>query len=147
MNYAGLHKEYFFGLLFLPLLERLSPFYLLSSTTCFLPSVTCSTSYFQSTMFSFQGTDLWFRLKPDTNAQSLKCLYPLSNVTILFALVGPSGLEPPTSRLSVARSSQLSYGPIMVEIIGLEPMTPCLQSRCSPSWAIPPYPHGVYPLN
>ena len=27
----------------------------------------------------------------------------------------------------------------LVEIIGIEPMTPCLQSRCSPSWAIPPY--------
>ena len=26
-------------------------------------------------------------------------------------VVGPSGLEPPTSRLSVVRSSQLSYGP------------------------------------
>ena len=26
-------------------------------------------------------------------------------------MVGPSGLEPPTSRLSVVRSSQLSYGP------------------------------------
>ena len=28
-------------------------------------------------------------------------------------LVGPSGLEPPTLRLSVVRSSQLSYGPIV----------------------------------
>ena len=28
-----------------------------------------------------------------------------------FLVVGPSGLEPPTSRLSVVRSSQLSYGP------------------------------------
>ena len=28
-------------------------------------------------------------------------------------MVGPSGLEPPTSRLSVVRSSQLSYGPIL----------------------------------
>ena len=27
-------------------------------------------------------------------------------------MVGPSGLEPPTLRLSVVRSSQLSYGPI-----------------------------------
>ena len=27
-------------------------------------------------------------------------------------LVGQSGLEPPTSRLSVVRSSQLSYGPV-----------------------------------
>ena len=27
-------------------------------------------------------------------------------------LVGPSGLEPPTLRLSVVRSSQLSYGPL-----------------------------------
>ena len=26
--------------------------------------------------------------------------------------MGPSGLEPPTSRLSVVRSSQLSYGPV-----------------------------------
>ena len=32
-------------------------------------------------------------------------------VTFVF-LVGPSGLEPPTLRLSGARSSQLSYGPI-----------------------------------
>ena len=30
----------------------------------------------------------------------------------LLRVVGPSGLEPPTLRLSVVRSSQLSYGPI-----------------------------------
>ena len=51
----------------------------------------------------------------------------------LRGVVGPSGLEPPTSRLSVVRSNQLSYGPLLVEISGLEPLTPCLQSRCSPS--------------
>ena len=94
----------------------------------------------------------------------------------LRGVVGPSGLEPPTSRLSVVRSNQLSYGPVVVtslvssvyfkkmldiflihdeqrsgtnarrqagvvehslrgvvEISGLEPLTPCLQSRCSPS--------------
>ena len=64
--------------------------------------------------------------------------YPKSNV------VGSSGLEPPTSRLSGVRSNRLSYEPIwlntvfrspftLVEMNGIEPMTPCLQSRCSPS--------------
>ena len=71
-------------------------------------------------------------------------------------LVGSSGLEPPTSRLSGARSNQLSYEPVafclstqvfvrsysphsLVEMKGFEPLTPCLQGRCSPSWATPPY--------
>ena len=27
----------------------------------------------------------------------------------------------------------------MVEMMGFEPMTPCLQGRCSPSWATPPF--------
>ena len=87
-------------------------------------------------------------------------------------LVGTSGLEPPTSRLSGARSNHLSYAPLwliqcisfltpffslrypplsivkvkrwnlprkfLVEMMGFEPMTPCLQGRCSPSWATPP---------
>ena len=85
-------------------------------------------------------------------------------------LVGSSGLEPPTSRLSGARSNQLSYEPMadrgfplrppcpslsspswvsvrfrlkkcrasgralrVVEMMGFEPMTPCLQGRCSPN--------------
>ena len=125
-------------------------------------------------------------------------------------LVGPSGLEPPTSCLSGTRSNLLSYEPMwlvwifihtwtsishlafrtcalggddgirlsrelraqsfagktrppeefftrlllrtplftrrtqssyssLVEMMGFEPMTPCLQGRCSPSWATPPY--------
>ena len=85
-------------------------------------------------------------------------------------LVGSSGLEPPTSRLSGARSNHLSYEPIklfdvsrlsrlfftafspLVEMMGIEPMTPCLQGRCSPSWATPPYlgiqfPFGHWKLN
>ena len=112
-------------------------------------------------------------------------------------LVGPSGIEPPTSRLSGARSNQLSYEPLRLaaipyflvslplhclrsprklsslsrhlhnvlalgafictledevlghlrrflatqatfcasamEMMGFEPMTPCLQGRCSPN--------------
>ncbi len=42
---------------------------------------------------------------------------PVSN----FNMVGPSGLEPPTSRLSVVRSSQLSYGPILSRGIPAHP--------------------------
>ena len=31
----------------------------------------------------------------------------------------------------------------LVEMMGIEPMTPCLQGRCSPSWATPPFFLGV----
>ena len=48
-------------------------------------------------------------------------------------LVGWSGLEPPTSRLSGECSNLLSYQPLLVENIGLEPMTSCLQSTRSSS--------------
>ena len=44
-----------------------------------------------------------------------QALSQLSYIPIIFTykvVVGPSGLEPPTLRLSVVRSSQLSYGPI-----------------------------------
>ena len=41
---------------------------------------------------------------------------------IAFAiLVGLSGLEPPTSRLSGARSNQLSYKPILLIPFGVRP--------------------------
>ena len=44
-----------------------------------------------------------------------QALSQLSYIPVLSSfvlVVGPSGLEPPTLRLSVVRSSQLSYGPI-----------------------------------
>ena len=51
-----------------------------------------------------------------------------------FFLVGSSGLEPPTSRLSGVRSNHLSYEPLkVVEISGIEPLTSCVQGRRSPS--------------
>ena len=77
--------------------------------------------------------------------------YYLKLFSLKKVLVGLNGLEPSTSRLSGGRSNLLSYKPMslrwysfeslypLVEIIGIEPMTPCLQSRCSPSWAIPPW--------
>ena len=83
--------------------------------------------------------------------------------TRLRRVVGLDGFEPSTSRLSGARSNHLSYRPFLiwfrfvhrtlypssdpfcqirlwvadfhrlVEMMGIEPMTPCLQGRCSPS--------------
>ena len=51
-----------------------------------------------------------------------------------YFLVGSSGLEPPTSRLSGVRSNHLSYEPLkVVEISGIEPLTSCVQGRRSPS--------------
>ena len=61
----------------------------------------------------------------------------LSLAFIISAVVGSSGFEPPTLRLSGARSNHLSYEPIfkplVVEMKGFEPLTPCLQGRCSPN--------------
>ena len=82
----------------------------------------------------------------------IKCLRRLTTFqSMSYILLGSSGLEPPTSRLSGARSNQLSYEPvgcasvwirvsdvIRLEMMGFEPMTPCLQGRCSPNWATPP---------
>ena len=71
----------------------------------------------------------------------------LPNLTIItylfwfvksFFLVGTSGLEPPTSRLSGVRSNHLSYAPSSMEMTRIELVTPCLQGRCSPIWATPP---------
>ena len=36
-------------------------------------------------------------------------------------------------------STKLKQQTVLVEDDGIEPTTPCLQSRCSPSWANPPY--------
>ena len=39
-----------------------------------------------------------------------------------------------------------AMSPYVVEVIGFEPMTPCLQGRCSTSWAIPPFPKITLPV-
>ena len=58
----------------------------------------------------------------------LNALYAVFKVL----LVGSSGLEPPTSRLSGVRSNQLSYEP-SVENTRFELVTSCLQGRRSPN--------------
>ena len=65
----------------------------------------------------------------------LRCpAFKLSSVSQEIFLVGSSGLEPPTSRLSGVRSNHLSYEPLkVVEISGIEPLTSCVQGRRSPS--------------
>ena len=52
------------------------------------------------------------RDRTDDPLLARQVLSQLSYTPIGVSLVGPSGLEPPTSRLSVVRSSQLSYGPV-----------------------------------
>ena len=77
-------------------------------------------------------------------------------------MVGLTGLEPVTPRLSSVCSNQLSYRPLwipwlvwsvsrsrdeswkMVEVNGFEPLTFCLQSRRSTNWAKPPF-AGFWP--
>ena len=60
------------------------------------------------TLFSFQGAGFQPLLQSDLKIRpfTVRSSNPKAN-----RLVGPSGLEPPTLRLSVVRSSQLSYGP------------------------------------
>ena len=145
--------------------KQLSPFNIYSTTFLLkLPSVACL-SYFQSTLFSFQGASLPVSPFVETRFKHSNSLNAWIRSQWIFSwkddplwkfslpsfsckrkkVVGQSGLEPPTSRLSVVCSSQLSYWPVLVEVTGLEPVTPCLQSRCSTSWAKPP--DNVCPLN
>ena len=53
-----------------------------------------------------------FALPTAFAARSEDLNFRSSDPTTTRCLVGPSGLEPPTLRLSVVRSSQLSYGPV-----------------------------------
>ena len=134
----------------------------------------CLAYHFFITLFSFQGSIFQLLLQPDLKIRLSPGLQIQQQIC---CLVGPSGLEPPTLRLSVVRSSQLSYGPVvdtcsisldalytirlvhfaasplprrpaslgsarsldvlaiisLVEIVGIEPATSCLQGRRSPS--------------
>ena len=68
------------------------------------PSVACSSYFGYFVQFSRCVLVSKTRSK---HSLFCKCLHPS-----LEKMVGPSGLEPPTSRLSVVCSNQLSYWPI-----------------------------------
>ena len=107
----------------------------------------CLAYHFFITLFSFQGSIFQLLLQPDLKI----CLYarssnptttvvsvsrPPDEIRLYLALharcnllVGPSGLEPPTLRLSVVRSSQLSYGPVRRHKLHIPRRTACSTSR------------------
>ena len=102
---------------------KIRSFKLYVQKTSLLPCL----SLLHSTLFSFQGSIFQLLLQPDLKI----CLYarssnPTTNVT---GMVGPSGLEPPTLRLSVVRSSQLSYGPVRRHKLHIPRRTACSTSR------------------
>ena len=175
--------------LYLPKLER--PIISTSDLVKFICPLICSFLTLQYSLFGFQWTYFLRFVRFDLISHRVG-IFDLSATSPSFGrgnvpLVGSSGLEPPTSRLSGARSNHLSYEPIqflsvylvhsltfffclpsvrtlsapfpssglgrfcrispslgcpnfgLVEMMGIEPMTPCLQGRCSPSWATPPF--------
>ena len=110
---------------------------LISFKYCRINILICIT-YFCITLFNFQATMM------GTNLESLfrfglydfvvKCL--TSVLLGLFPLVGTSGLEPPTSRLSGVRSNHLSYAPI--SLVSAVPSSHTLWWRWGGSNSWPP---------
>ena len=82
--------------------------------------VTLLSSFIVSLLFSFQGSCTSLREAPEVHSVN----FPLNPRLRLLSgksssvnfLVGSSGLEPPTSRLSGVRSNHLSYEPIFVAV-------------------------------
>ena len=70
MNYAGITEVLQLAPLFLPLLERLSPFYLSSTTLLFCPLLLALVLSIY--IVQFQGA-AFQPLRPDFNTQSLEC--------------------------------------------------------------------------
>ena len=64
----------------------------------------------------------------------LGCLYLLS-IRYFHILIGAENFDCSVFGFQGTNLKQL---PVSVEMKGFEPLTPCLQGRCSPNWAIPP---------
>ena len=125
-NYASIHKEDISKLFFTQNLILLSLLHCLFLSHCSVFKVQLPVSFET-------------RCKRSNPIRSLVSAF---NHDLLKGLVGPSGLEPPTSRLSVVRSNQLSYGPINREYF-LREILGSLRSRAiqkgdqSPFWEPP----------
>ena len=127
--------------LYLPYLPELTVLIKVStiSLICYKQTLCCLLAFTRIiTLFSFQGAGsnllqgqietLRFckmlqsnlggdnRNRTDDPLLARQVLSQLS-YTPVKEVVGPSGLEPPTSRLSVVRSSQLSYGPVSLALL------------------------------
>ena len=85
----------------------------------------CLAYHFFITLFSFQGSIFQLLLQPDLKIRLSPGLQIQQQIC---CLVGPSGLEPPTLRLSVVRSSQLSYGPVLRRECGVQAF--CFAKPC-----------------
>ena len=98
----------------LPKLER--PIISTSDLVKFICPLICSFLTLQYSLFGFQWTYFLRFVRFDLISHRVG-IFDLSATSPSFGrgnvpLVGSSGLEPPTSRLSGARSNQLSYDPI-----------------------------------
>ena len=85
--------------------------------------------------FCLLGGDDGIRLSRELRAQSFAALTVINchSLPLLLRIPSDMGLK---ASLSWRFRDVLRP---MVEMMGFEPMTPCLQGRCSPSWATPPY--------
>ena len=110
----------------------------------FTSKTLCCLAFITFSLFSFQGTNALISF--ETRSQNTIPCVLRSNLN--SCLVGPSGLEPPTLRLSVVRSSQLSYGPVPGGD-SRDRTGDLLLARQALSQLsyIPSYLSGLYPLN
>ena len=126
--FAWIFTPPFGEIVILPKLERPIKFYFANLVKIICPLI-CSFLTLQYTLFGFQWAYIW-------NTLCFKCQVSLDGwtpslclrkavkldlslevslrdlVADFYRLVGSSGLEPPTSRLSGARSNHLSYEPM-----------------------------------
>ena len=82
------------------------------SIACF--RLLLSTAYAVVHIFKLYLKHMYSCLNPFVSTSAFGFLCPTARAG--SALVGSSGLEPPTSRLSGARSNLLSYEPIWIEV-------------------------------